>query len=110
MYNRAEIIDQNFVKFVKEGRLPEARVPISLSESGLRGPELIDLFESQVMSRILDLRARELKNENLCYYTIGSSGHEGNAVFGKAFRMTDMAFLHYRSGALMAQRAKQLPG
>ncbi len=128
MYNRAEIIDRNFLTFVKEGRLPPARALASpvptvgsttnsttanvpaLSESGLTNAELIDLFESQVISRILDLRARELKNENQCYYTIGSSGHEGNAVFGKVFRITDMAFLHYRSGAFMAQRAKQLPG
>ncbi len=110
MYNRAEIVDQNFTKFVNEGHLPPARTQVSLRESGLSGIELIDLFESQVISRHLDLRARILKNSNQCFYTIGSSGHEGNAVFGKAFRKTDMAFLHYRSGALMIQRAKQLPG
>ncbi len=110
MYNRAEIIDQNFTNFVKEGRFPEAETHVSLNEAGLSGAELVDLFESQVMSRVLDIRARELKNLNQCFYTIGSSGHEGNAVFGKAFRSTDMAFLHYRSGALMAQRAKQVHG
>ncbi len=113
MYNRAEIIDRNFLTFVKEGRLPTPKQAVthpSLAESGLAGHEVVDLFESQVMSRLLDLRARELKNDNQCYYTIGSSGHEGNAVFGKAFRVTDMAFLHYRSGAFMAQRAKQYPG
>ena len=113
MYNRAEIIDRNFLTFVKEGRLPAPKQMVthpSLVESGLARHEVIDLFESQVISRLLDLRARELKNENQCYYTIGSSGHEGNAVFGKAFRVTDMAFLHYRSGAFMAQRAKQYPG
>ena len=58
----------------------------------------------------MDLRARILKNENECYYTIGSSGHEGNAVWGKVFRLTDMAFVHYRSCAFMIQRAKQVPG
>jgi 2-oxoisovalerate dehydrogenase E1 component len=110
MYNRAEIIDQNFVRFVKEGRLPEARVHFALADSGLSHSEIVDLFESQVMSRVLDIRARELKNTQECFYTIGSSGHEGNAIFGKVFRSTDMAFLHYRSGALMAQRAKQLAG
>lgn len=110
MYNRAEIIDQNFTQFVKDGRLPQERVSISLNDSGLTGSELVDLFESQVMSRALDLQARVLKNENQCFYTIGSSGHEGNAAFGKVFRLLDMAFLHYRSGAFMAQRAKHLPG
>lgn len=110
MYNRAEIIDHNFINFVKEQRLPESKTQVKLTDSGLLGHELVDMFESQVMSRILDIRARELKNTNQCFYTIGSSGHEGNAVFGKVFRATDMAFLHYRSGALMAQRAKQVHG
>ncbi|MGE0632069.1 MAG: thiamine pyrophosphate-dependent enzyme, partial [Pseudobdellovibrionaceae bacterium] len=110
MYNRAEVVDQNFTKFVTEGRLPEARTYMSLAESGLRPADLIDLFESQVLSRHMDLQARILKNSNQCFYTIGSSGHEGNAVFGKVFRNTDMAFLHYRSGAFMIQRAKQTPG
>jgi 2-oxoisovalerate dehydrogenase E1 component len=110
MFNRAEIIDRNFVERVSEGVLPEARVRVCLEETGLRPSEVVDLFESQVISRHLDLRARILKNTNDCFYTIGSSGHEGNAVLGKVFRLDDMAFLHYRSGALMIQRAKQLPG
>jgi len=110
MYNRAEVVDHNFVKCVREGRLPPAHSTTGLHEAGLRADELMDLFESQVFSRQLDLRARILKNENECYYTIGSSGHEGNAAYGKVFRTTDMAFLHYRSGAFMIQRAKQADG
>ncbi len=110
MYNRAEIVDANFSIRVKTGQLPKARSHVSLNESGLTPAELVDLFESQVISRHLDLLARILKNKNQCFYTIGSSGHEGNAVFGKVFRVSDMAFLHYRSGALMIQRSKQLPG
>ncbi len=115
MYNRAAVIDQNFITFVKEGRLPPARESVAhpattLAQSGLLAHEAVDIFESQCISRLLDLRARELKNDNQCFYTIGSSGHEGNAVLGKAFRTTDMAFLHYRSGAFMAQRAKEKPG
>ncbi len=110
MYNRAEVVDQNFVKFVPEGHLPEARSHTSLAEAGLTPAEFMDLFETQIMSRQMDLRARILKNQNECFYTIGSAGHEGNAVWGKAFRLTDMAFVHYRSCALMIQRAKQIPG
>lgn len=110
MYNRAEVIDQNFVKFVLEGRLPEARSHTTLEESGLSPQEFMDLFETQIMSRQMDLRARILKNDNECFYTIGSSGHEGNAMWGKTFRLTDMAFVHYRSCAFMIQRAKQLEG
>lgn len=110
MYNRAEIIDENFSARVRSGELPPTRAEISLAESGLKASQVIDLFESQVMSRHLDLRSRILKNKGLSFYTIGSSGHEGNAVLGDIFRLDDMAFLHYRSGALMMQRAKQLPG
>lgn len=108
--SRAEIVDQSFAECVREGKLPQPRVVMTAAESALTPAAIVDLFESQVMSRHLDLAARVLKNRGESYYTIGSSGHEGNAVFGKAFRMTDMAFLHYRSGALFIQRAKQLPG
>lgn len=110
MYNRAEVVDKNFQKFVLSRHLPEARSQTGLVESGLRPDEFMDLFETQIMSRQMDLRARILKNQNECFYTIGSSGHEGNAVWGKAFRLTDMAFVHYRSAAFMIQRAKQIPG
>lgn len=110
MYNRAEVVDRNFLKFVASGNLPEARSRTGLYESGLSPEAFMDLFETQMMSRQMDLRARILKNQNECYYTIGSSGHEGNAVWGKVFRLTDMAFVHYRSCAFMIQRAKQMPG
>ncbi len=110
MYNRAEVVDQNFVKFVSEGVFPEPRSLTSLDEAGLSAAEFMDLFETQIMSRQMDLRARILKNSNECYYTIGSAGHEVNAVWGKAFKISDMAFVHYRSCAMMIQRAKQVPG
>jgi 2-oxoisovalerate dehydrogenase E1 component len=110
MYNRAEVIDQNFRAFLKAGRFPQPLSTTTVAEADLSGPELMDLFETQVMSRQMDLRARILKERSECFYTIGSSGHEGNAVFGKIFRLTDMAFVHYRSCAFMLQRAKQLPG
>lgn len=108
--NRAEIVDKNFLKAVSEGQLPPPRQQVRLADSGLRPDELVDLFESQMVSRHLDFTARLLKTRNESYYTIGSSGHEGNAVFGKVFRYNDMAFLHYRSGAFFVQRAKQVPG
>ena len=125
MYNRAEVIDKNFIKFVSDRHFPVARSTTGLKNSQvssetdataqtnapiLSGAEFMDLFETQMMSRQMDLRARILKNQNECYYTIGSSGHEGNAVWGKVFRISDMGFVHYRSCALMIQRAKQVPG
>jgi 2-oxoisovalerate dehydrogenase E1 component len=113
MKSRAEIVDENFLKWVKDGNLPPRRQDLgtlTAARCGLTAAGLVDLFESQVMSRHLDIIARVLKTNNESFYTIGSSGHEGNAAFGKAFRHDDMAFLHYRSGAFFIQRSKQLPG
>src|SRR6185369_9988493 len=44
------------------------------------------------------------------YYTIGSSGHEGNAAVAAALRATDPALLHYRSGGFYCMRAAQVAG
>ncbi|MBF0289528.1 MAG: MFS transporter [SAR324 cluster bacterium] len=109
MYNRAQIVDENFTRFVQQEQFPETSVTWKPEEVGLDRGSLLDLFESQCISRHLDLQARSLRKKNHSYYTIGSSGHEGNAVLGKVFRHTDMAFLHYRSCAMMIQRAKQKP-
>ena len=109
LFNRDEIVDQNFTKCVNDGNLPKARTNLLLSQTNIRSSVLISIFESQVFSRHMDLKARLLKNEGKCFYTIGSSGHEGNAVFGKVFPYTDMAFLHYRSGPFFIERSKQIP-
>ena len=110
IFNRAEIIDQNFIHNVNVGNFPSSRTNLFLSQTNIRSSELISLFESQVLSRHMDLKARLLKDEEKCFYTIGSSGHEGNAVFGKVFPYTDLAFLHYRSGPFFIERSKQVPG
>ena len=110
IFNREEVIDQNFLDYVSAGNLPLSRTNLLLSQTNIRPSELISLFETQVLSRHMDLKARFLKNEGKCFYTIGSSGHEGNAVFGNVFPYTDMAFLHYRSGPFFLERSKQLAG
>jgi 2-oxoisovalerate dehydrogenase E1 component len=69
---------------------------------------LVDLFDSQIMSRHLDLWARRSKGKT--FYSIGSSGHEGTAAMAAATRSTDMAFLHYRDAAFLIQRKKQAGG
>ncbi|NVK22783.1 MAG: MFS transporter [Kangiellaceae bacterium] len=109
MLDRASVIDQNFQIAVKTAKFPERLSNISAAVTQMSPKEFVELFESQIISRHLDLRARILKDQGIGYYTIGSSGHEGNAVIGKVFRHTDMAFLHYRSGALMTQRSRHLP-
>lgn len=69
--------------------------------------DAVAIFESAIQSRLQDLLSRELKDKGLSYYTIGSSGHEANAVLGSLLRTTDPAFLHYRSGAFMAARLRK---
>ncbi len=74
----------------------------------LTARKAIELWEDQVLSRCLDVTARELKREGEGFYTISSAGHEQNAVVGAQLRTTDPCFLHYRSGGLMAARQRQL--
>ena len=78
--------------------------------SGLTARKAVELFEDQLLSRQLDVAARNLKKTSRSFYTISSAGHENNAVIGAQLRITDPAFLHYRSGALMMARGRQLPG
>jgi len=112
--NRAEICDVNFQEFVRdwEGRGGAAPAPgdAILDGSALDARGFRELFESQLVSRHLDLMARVLRVQNKVFYTIGSSGHEGNAMVARATRHTDPAFLHYRSGGFMAERFRKLPG
>ena len=68
------------------------------------------LFDAQLGSRHLDLAARWLRSLGKGYYTIGSSGHEGNAAVAAALRHTDPALLHYRSGGFFLARAQQVDG
>ncbi len=79
-------------------------------EGSLTASTALALFEDQVASRQLDVAARELKKTDRSFYTIGSAGHENNAVVGARTRPTDPAFLHYRSGGFVMARARQLPG
>src|SRR3990167_2046055 len=108
--DRARVVDKQFIKRVKTGDFPRTKSTTQLLDVGLDKKTAISLFDSQLKSRLLDLVARRLKEKNLAFYTIGSSGHEGNAVIGHVFRHTDMAFLHYRSAAFYLQRAKQVAG
>ncbi|HET6553388.1 MAG TPA: thiamine pyrophosphate-dependent enzyme [Dyella sp.] len=113
-FNRAEIVDQNFTEFVQlwngEVRALHGDHSPVLPGSTLDARGFRDLLESQLISRHLDLMARVLRVQNKVFYTIGSSGHEGNAMVARLTRHTDPAFLHYRSGGFMAERFRKLPG
>lgn len=112
--NRAEIVDRNFTAFVRAHE-PAGWEVGDQSErvregSSLTAGDLLELFESQLRSRHLDLMARVKRLENKVFYTIGSAGHEGNALVGRLTRHTDPAFLHYRSGGFMAERSRKVEG
>ena len=68
--------------------------------------KIIDLFESQLVSRYLDYAAIELKSQGIGFYTIASAGHESNVCLGDVFSLKDIALLHYRSCAFVLQRSK----
>ena len=68
-----------------------------------------EIFTDQLMSRLLDVAARELKRLNQGYYTISSAGHENNAIIGQLLRLDDPCFLHYRAGGMMMARSRKLP-
>ena len=110
MSDRNQIVKDNFARFVLSGQLPDVNSDLNLAELGLSNEAVVDMFESQLISRHLDLQSRIMQKQGDSFYTIGSAGHEGNAAVAKAFCIKDMAFLHYRSGAFMVQRSKQLPG
>lgn len=103
-------VDARFRRAVREGALPRARTDWTLADAGLASEDLAELFESQVLSRQLDLHARRLHARKEGFYTIGSSGHEGNAAIARALRATDPAFLHYRDAPFFIQRSKAVPG
>lgn len=108
MFNRAEIVDKNFTKRLISNDFPTSSINVKYDDLGFNKKKLIQIFESQISSRHIDLRARIMKENGDCFYTIGSSGHEGNAVFGHIFPYSDMAFLHYRSGPFFIERSKQI--
>ncbi|QOL25917.1 MFS transporter [Thalassotalea sp. LPB0316] len=106
MSDRNQLVKDNFIRLVKADNLPEPLSSTTIEESDLSNEQVLDLFDSQLISRHLDLHSRVMQKNQQSFYTIGSAGHEANAAYGLAFRQDDMAFLHYRSGAFMVQRAK----
>jgi 2-oxoisovalerate dehydrogenase E1 component len=105
-----ELVHQKFRAGVASNDLTRRASQLSLDAAGLTGPALVELFHSQVISRQLDRVSRKLQARGEGFYTIGSSGHEGNAAIAASLRVDDMAFLHYRDAAFQIQRAKQVPG
>ena len=104
-------LDERFRRTVAALTTPGAHTLAAISPQmawgGLAPARALRLFDAQMTSRHLDLAARWLRGFGEGYYTIGSSGHEGNAAVAEAVRHTDPALLHYRSGAFYCVRAAQ---
>lgn len=109
-YDHAETVHQNFLSRVGAGDLPILANELTLRGVGLTGEDLVGLFDAQLMSRHLDRVALKLQARGEGFYTIASSGHEGNAALAWATRPDDMAFLHYRDATFQIARSLQVPG
>jgi len=118
--SRTAVVDENFSRVISALSPPPARGRADLDTpvrpgGGASGPALtarraLAIFDAQLQSRHLDFAARWLRARGDGFYTISSAGHEGAAAVADAFRPTDPAFLHYRSGAFFLRRARQVPG
>ncbi len=108
--DRAIIVHENFLRRLAAQDFPAPLSNLSLEDSGLSKDGLAEIFHAQLLSRHLDLIARKLSKAGKGYYTIGSSGHEGNAAIAWAVRPSDMAFLHYRGAPFQIARSRQIPG
>ncbi len=111
--NRVAVVERNLDNYL-DSAAPAAHLlgpdePLRAG-SGLTARKARELFEDMLASRALDVAARELKRTGRSFYTIGSAGHEYNAIVGALTRTNDPAFLHYRSGALVQARARQMAG
>ena len=91
-----------------EQHLVEALNALEGPSAGVEAPpEAEPAWRAQVASRAIDHVARWLQAQKLGFYTIGSAGHESNALVALALRPSDPALLHYRSGAFYLARAGQ---
>lgn len=107
----AEPIDEHFITAVSALSAGErSRDDAVRDRASLTVGDCLALFDAQLGSRHLDLAARWLRSQGKGYYTIGSSGHEGNAAVAAALLPTDPALLHYRSGGFFLARAAQVGG
>jgi 2-oxoisovalerate dehydrogenase E1 component len=111
--NRVAVVEQRLDEAVKSTATAPRRLAAKESlrpGGGLTARKALELFEDQALSRALDVTSRELKRTNQSFYTIGSAGHENNALVGALLELHDPCFLHYRSGGLMMARARRQAG
>ena len=104
MVTPAEALDAHFREALRTIRAD----PVEGRTASRPELDLWALYRAQVTSRQLDFAARRLQAAGQGFYTIGSAGHESNAMLALATRPNDPALLHYRSGGFYCARAAQL--
>ena len=83
---------------------PRCARPCSTSSTPRRDePALLPLFDAMAGSRLLDIQARRMRERGQGFYTIGSAGHESNALVAEALRAD-------RPGAAALPLRRVLPG
>ncbi|MEV5591417.1 thiamine pyrophosphate-dependent enzyme [Nonomuraea pusilla] len=104
-----DTVETHFLEAVAALKAGPARDPALPVRDGttMTGRQCLTLFQRQLDSRLLDIAARWLREQDEGFYTIGSAGHEGNAAVAAALRPGDPALLHYRSGAFYLTRSEQ---
>jgi 2-oxoisovalerate dehydrogenase E1 component len=90
-----------------DARTRQALAAIPARPGRSESDELLAMFDAMAGSRHIDVEARRLRERGHGFYTIGSAGHESNALVAAALRPTDPALLHYRSGAFYLARSLQ---
>jgi 2-oxoisovalerate dehydrogenase E1 component len=90
-----------------DARTRKALADIPTRHGRSESDELLGLFDAMAGSRHIDVEARRLRERGRGFYTIGSAGHESNALVAAGLRPTDPALLHYRSGAFYLARSLQ---
>ena len=51
MFDRAKIVDENFLLLIQNGNLPSSKNKLNLSDTNFSTEDLVSVFESQVISR-----------------------------------------------------------
>jgi len=105
-------LDEHFrdeVGLLERGPARALTTPVRAG-SALSVQRALELFTAQCESRHADLAAIWMQSRGRGFYTISSSGHEGNAGVAAALRPDDPALLHYRSGGFYCARSRQKPG
>lgn len=112
MPDELHALDEHFrdeVGLLERGPARSLTTPVRAG-SGLSVQRTLELFTAQCESRHADLAAIWMQSRGRGFYTISSSGHEGNAGVAAALRPDDPALLHYRSGGFYCARSRQKPG